>query len=127
MCQTGPLSSVVYSDFDSYWLLFVSTVAVGSIHQTRQPDNHVDSSDHTQVEVAVAQLVHQTSPVFQRVRRDDRFLYGTIRVPSKCGVRAGKGDFLFTGRMRLGKAKLRCAPYYEDWLKISTLAECAYD
>ncbi|XP_076449188.1 meteorin-like protein [Babylonia areolata] len=109
-------------------------VAVGSIHETYQPpaenpeDEEGSSSEHsTHIQVAVAQLIHQNAPVFRRVRRDDRFLYGTVHAPAKCGIRPGHGNFLFTGRMRLGKPKLRCAPFYEDWLKISADAECVYD
>ncbi|KAK7113222.1 meteorin-like protein [Littorina saxatilis] len=98
-------------------------VAVGSMHKADEDSG----TDHTKVQVAVAQLIHQNSPVFNRVRRDDRYLYGTIHVPGKCGVKAGKGDFLFTGRMRLGKPKLRCAPFFKDWLRISSLAECVYN
>ncbi|KAL8557905.1 hypothetical protein ACOMHN_066243 [Nucella lapillus] len=98
-------------------------VAVGSIHETHHPE---EDQEHTHITIAAAQLVHQTHPVFQRLHRDDRFLYGTVRAPAKCGIRQGQGSFLFTGRMRLGKPKLRCAPFYEDWLKISKEAECVF-
>ena len=102
---------------------FVFTVVVGSMHRVEASEN----SDHTLIDVAVAQLIHQNTPVFRRRRRDDRFLLGTILAPSKCGIRVDKGDFLFTGRMRLGKAKLRCAPFFKDWLRISAMAECVYN
>ncbi|XP_076458213.1 meteorin-like [Babylonia areolata] len=112
-------------------------VAVGSISQTRPAgdgDSDGDGDDDqqglvTHVEVAVAQLVHQNFPVFRRRRREDPHLTGVIHAPARCGVRPASkgGHLLFTGRMRLGKAKLRCAPYLEDWLKVAQLAECVYD
>ncbi|KAL8585734.1 hypothetical protein ACOMHN_056363 [Nucella lapillus] len=111
-------------------------VAVGSIQQTRPAE---DQGDLTLLEVAAEQLIHQTSPIFTRQRRQHPHLLGLIHAPAKCHVHrpppgTGRGaagsvppHFLFTGRMRLGKAKLRCAPYFEDWLQISKFAECVYD
>ncbi|KAK7502317.1 hypothetical protein BaRGS_00006270 [Batillaria attramentaria] len=89
---------------------------------------HDKDGDHTNIQVAVQQLIHRNPDVdiFTRVRRSDRHLTGTIHAPRKCGIKAGKGDFLFTGRMRLGKPTLRCAPYFEQWQRLSALAECVY-
>jgi hypothetical protein len=96
---------------------------------TNTGDNLISGSDSTDLEVAVAQLIHQNEDVFQRLNRNDKFLYGNIQAPSRCGIHTGSGSdyFLFTGRMRLGEAKLGCAPFYNDWLKISSRAECVYD
>jgi hypothetical protein len=102
-----------------------------STHSTNNPrdNNLISGSDSTDLEVAVAQLIHQNEDVFQRLNRNDKFLYGNIQAPSSCGIHTGSGSdyFLFTGRMRLGEAKLGCAPFYNDWLKISSRAECVYD
>lgn len=99
-------------------------VAVGSMLGAQ----HEEEGDHTNIQVAVVQLIHQSAQLdlFTRVRRSDRHLTGTIHAPRKCGVKAGKGDFLFTGRLRLGKPVLRCAPYFDQWQKISAMAECVY-
>ena len=91
-----------------------------------QSAGRANDSHHTQIQVAVVQLIHQNAPLFQRMRRQDRFLSGSLLAPPHCGIRAGPGHFLFTGRVRLGKATLRCAPFYKDWLRIARMAECGY-
>lgn len=35
---------------------------------------------------------------------------GVIIMPHKCGIKHGAGEFLFMGRVRLGRAVLGCAP-----------------
>ena len=87
------------------------------------------AAETTEIKVAVATLVHQNVELFQRLDREDKFLHGSILAPAHCGIQAGKGndEFLFTGRMRLGQARLRCAPFYKDWLRISAQAECVYN
>ena len=78
------------------------------------------------VHVRAQQLVHQNARVFARARRHDPDLSAALHVAARCGVKAGPGRFLFTGRMRLGTPTLRCAPYFKDWLKVAHRAECSY-
>ena len=69
--------------------------------------------------------------VYVRVRRwiqpiqvvDDAILSEDIISPNRsiliapysCGMRSGIGDFLFVGRLRLGRIHMRCAPRIEDF------------
>lgn len=41
----------------------------------------------------------------------------------ECGVRPGRGDFLFTGHMRFGEARLGCAPRFRDFQRLYRDAE----
>ena len=38
--------------------------------------------------------------------------------PYSCGMRAGIGEFLFVGQLRLGRMHMRCAPRFEDFSTI---------
>ncbi|KAG8182525.1 hypothetical protein JTE90_002063 [Oedothorax gibbosus] len=56
--------------------------------------------------------------------------YGLVHRPLHCGTRAGKGEFLFLGRWRLGDPVLGCAPRWSEWKKVrkrADLAECVLD
>ncbi|KAK6170406.1 hypothetical protein SNE40_018810 [Patella caerulea] len=105
--------------------------------------------DRTRIGVEVDQLIRQSTEQFTRIKRtpatqvdnhiihpgyrSDSLLYGQIFAPEKCGIQRGEGTLLFTGRVRLGEPKLRCAPFYEDWRKILETAtrdgtmECSFD
>lgn len=40
---------------------------------------------------------------------------GQIYTPAQCKMHYGAGRFVFMGKMKFGKAELRCAPTYEDF------------
>lgn len=46
------------------------------------------------------------------------YFEGGIRAPRKCRIRHGNGEFIFTGRIRLGIAFLQCAPRLQDFAEI---------
>lgn len=48
---------------------------------------------------------------------------GRVEVPLQCGARAGEGEFLVMGVMRLGQPILRCAPRHEEWLTLARGAQ----
>ena len=45
-------------------------------------------------------------------------LRGVIVSSDKCGVSKGKGQFLFMGKIRLGRAILHCAPRSQDFERL---------
>lgn len=40
---------------------------------------------------------------------------GFIYTPAQCKMHYGAEKFVFMGKMKFGKAKLRCAPTYDDF------------
>lgn len=105
----------------------------------------------TTITIRATKLFQQTSPVFRHAhapgrrpvggktkketqqKKDeeeelsnlvvDGGYVGRVEVPLQCGARAGDGEFLVMGVMRLGQPILRCAPRHEEW---RTLAHGAH-
>ncbi|KAJ4932533.1 meteorin-like protein [Gymnodraco acuticeps] len=105
---------------DTEVLLAVCTndfVGRGSIRRVEQEE------EHSTVTVEISRLYRQKIHVFAsggvRVRR----WTGSIKMPPQCGVRAGEGEFLFTGTVRFGEAWMGCAPRYKDFLRLYNEAE----
>ncbi|KAM5135696.1 meteorin-like protein [Mantella aurantiaca] len=69
------------------------------------------------ISVSINRLDRQKSKIFQP-SQEHGFWEGQIRTPLECGVRAGGGEFLFTGRMHFGEPRLGCAPRYRDFQRI---------
>uniref|UniRef100_A0A8D0GL95 Meteorin-like protein n=1 Tax=Sphenodon punctatus TaxID=8508 RepID=A0A8D0GL95_SPHPU len=69
------------------------------------------------IDVAVNRLYRQKSKVF-RTAEEIGSWRGQIKTPLECGVRPGDGDFLFTGRMHFGEARLGCAPRFKDFQRM---------
>ncbi|XP_063610043.1 meteorin-like, partial [Penaeus indicus] len=114
-------------------------VARGSIE--RVEDDHDLAT--TTITIRASKLFQQTSPVFRHahahgsdaktwesaygisnsIRGGGVAEYtGRVDVPIQCGARAGEGEFLVMGVMRLGKPILRCAPRHAEWVKIAKAA-----
>ncbi|ESO87100.1 hypothetical protein LOTGIDRAFT_154590 [Lottia gigantea] len=92
--------------------------------------NFQSELDKTKVNIIVDQIVKTTDEdIF---KRHDNLLEGALFTSVHCGVQKGPGQFLFTGRNRLGQPILTCAPFYDQWIQIQRLAqekgtiECAY-
>lgn len=47
---------------------------------------------------------------------------GHVSVPIECGARAGEGEFLVMGVVRLGQPMLKCAPRHAEWVTLSKTA-----
>lgn len=69
------------------------------------------------ISVSINRLDRQKSKIFQPNQEQGGW-EGQIRTPLECGVRAGLGEFLFTGRMHFGEPRLGCAPRYRDFQRI---------
>ena len=99
---------------------------------------HSSILQQTTIDISVDKVYRQKAQHFQyspehsRLRRDVTRRSslqseadghsGTIVAPHKCGIRYGQGDFLFVGRMRLGRALLQCAPRMEEFTDLWTQA-----
>ncbi|KAM4598682.1 meteorin-like protein [Polymixia lowei] len=105
---------------DSEMLLAVCTsdfVARGNIKKVEREE------DKSSVTVEISRLYRQKTQVFAsggvRVRR----WTGQVKMPLRCGVKPGDGEFLFTGTVRFGEAWMGCAPRYKDFLRLYAEAQ----
>ncbi|XP_068118655.1 meteorin-like protein [Hyperolius riggenbachi] len=101
--DTEVLLAVCISDF----------VVRGSITGVTNDPEQQESS----IAISVNKLYRQKNKIFQK-SKDQESWEGQIKTPLKCGVRAGQGDFLFTGRLHFGEPRLGCAPRYKDFQRI---------
>ncbi|XP_039357292.1 meteorin-like protein isoform X3 [Mauremys reevesii] len=69
------------------------------------------------IDISANKLYRQKSKVFQPTEENGSWR-GQIKTPLECGVRPGDGDFLFTGRMQFGEARLGCAPRFKDFQRM---------
>lgn len=91
--------------------VYVCIVVRGSIRAVE-----VDSEQSVSViRVSSTRVYRQKWPLFSSVGRLTHS--GEIRTLLRCGVRAGSGSFLFTGRAHFGEAWLTCAPRYKDFVR----------
>ncbi|KAM3922418.1 meteorin-like protein [Leptodactylus fuscus] len=101
--DTEVLLAVCISDF----------VVKGSISEVATDVERQDSI----INVSVDKLYRQKTKIF-RPSREGHGWEGHIKTPLECGVKAGSGEFLFTGRMHFGEPRLGCAPRYRDFQRI---------
>lgn len=89
-------------------------------------DSKADTSrERSEIIVSAKQVIYQRSPqFFQRVKRSDRHLTGTVSVSSECGLRPGADDMLMTGRLRLTALSFTCVTHLHEWRRIQHLVEC---
>nr|XP_006118767.1 meteorin-like protein [Pelodiscus sinensis] len=101
--DTEVLLAVCTSDF----------VVRGSIQDVRNEAEQQESI----IDISASKLYRQKSKVFQPSEENGSW-QGYIKTLLECGVRPGNGDFLFTGRMQFGEARLGCAPRFKDFQRI---------
>ncbi|KAM6050326.1 meteorin-like protein [Chlamydotis macqueenii] len=101
--DTEVLLAVCTSDF----------VIRGSIQDVTNEAEEQESIIH----VGVNKLYRQKSKVFQLTGESGNWR-GQIKTLLECGVKPGDGDFLFTGRMHFGEARLGCAPRFKDFQRM---------
>ncbi len=90
----------------------ISVSAVrGSVHRVEEEEDE----DQASVVVSLSHVYRQKSRVF--VSGGGRWT-GRVKMPRRCGPRAGQGEFLFTGAVRFGEAWLGCAPLYKDFIRL---------
>lgn len=102
--------------------LCVFVVGRGSILDVKQEEQE-EEEDQTSVGVALSRVYRQKSEVFAQTGGRVKIWTGKLLMPHECGVKAGDGDFLFTGTVRFGQAWLACAPRYTDFLRTYRDAE----
>lgn len=105
--DTEVLLAVCTSDF----------VVQGAIQAVTHDSERQESAIHLQV----SRLYRQKSSVFRPAPGGG--WRGRITTLLECGVRPGRGEFLFVGHMHFGEARLGCAPRFEDFRRVYRDAE----
>ncbi|XP_036446385.1 meteorin-like protein [Colossoma macropomum] len=77
------------------------------------------------IEVEEARVYRQRSSIFEREPIMSGHWHGHIHTPLQCHVKAGAGQFLFTGAEHFGEAWLSCAPRFKDFEELYYLARAA--
>ncbi|XP_042552498.1 meteorin-like protein [Dipodomys spectabilis] len=102
--DTEVLLAICTSDF----------VVRGSIQDVTHVPEHQESIIHLKVN----RLHRQKSRVFQPAPEGSGPWQGLVTTLLECGVRPGPGDFLFTGHVHFGEARLGCAPRFSDFQRM---------
>ncbi|XP_058417974.1 meteorin-like protein [Diceros bicornis minor] len=106
--DTEVLLAVCTSDF----------VVRGSIQEVTHELEQQESAIH----LHLSRLYRQKNRVFQPAPEGGGWR-GRVTTLLECGVRPGRGEFLFTGHMHFGEAWLGCAPRFKDFLRMYRDAE----
>ncbi|XP_036853016.2 meteorin-like protein isoform X1 [Manis javanica] len=106
--DTDVLLAVCTSDF----------VVRGSIQDVTHEPEQQESAIHLHVN----RLYRQKSRVFRPTPEGGGWR-GRVSTLLECGVRPGRGEFLFTGHMHFGDAWLGCAPRFKDFQRMYRDAE----
>ncbi|XP_048347460.1 meteorin-like protein isoform X1 [Sphaerodactylus townsendi] len=101
--DTEVLLAVCTSDF------VVRGIIQNVINEEEQQDSIID--------VSVNRIYRQKTKIFKPADETGTW-EGQIKTLLQCGVKPGEGDFLFTGRMHFGEARLGCAPRFKDFQRI---------
>ncbi|XP_037665538.1 meteorin-like protein isoform X2 [Choloepus didactylus] len=107
---------------DAEVLLAVCTsdfVVRGSIEDVTDEPEQREAAIH----LLVSRVFRQKSRVFRPDPGGGGRWRGHVRTLLQCGVRPGQGDFLFTGQMHFGEARLGCAPRFKDFQRTYRDAE----
>uniref|UniRef100_A0A7N5JW37 Meteorin-like protein n=3 Tax=Ailuropoda melanoleuca TaxID=9646 RepID=A0A7N5JW37_AILME len=106
---------------DAEVLLAVCTsdfVVRGSIQNV----THAPEQQESAIHLHVSRLYRQKSRVFRPAPEGGGWR-GRVTTLLECGVRPGRGEFLFTGHMHFGEARLGCAPRFKDFQRTYRDAE----
>ncbi|KAF5915312.1 hypothetical protein HPG69_012004, partial [Diceros bicornis minor] len=98
--------------------LLPSAVVRGSIQEVTHELEQQESAIH----LHLSRLYRQKNRVFQPAPEGGGWR-GRVTTLLECGVRPGRGEFLFTGHMHFGEAWLGCAPRFKDFLRMYRDAE----
>ncbi|XP_029110166.1 meteorin-like protein [Scleropages formosus] len=80
--------------------------------------SHDAQQQTSSVEIFEARVYRQRSGAFERDAGVTGGWHGRIHTLLQCQVKAGGGQFLFTGAEHFGEAWLGCAPRYKDFVAI---------
>lgn len=106
---------------DSLVIISVPLVVRGSIRNV----SHDPEQQTSVIEVEEAHVYRQRSVIFEREPVISGHWQGLVRTPLQCHVKAGAGQFLFTGAEHFGEAWLSCAPRFKDFEELYHSARAA--
>ncbi|XP_053467649.1 meteorin-like protein [Ictalurus furcatus] len=85
------------------------------VHGSIRNVSHDSERQTSVIEVQKGRVYRQRSGVFEREPDLSGSWHGHIHTLLQCGVKAGAGQFLFTGAELFGEAWLGCAPRFTDF------------
>ena len=68
-----------------------------------------------EIHVNVSRVIRDAVGIVSRWNDSLSSNQSILIVPIQCGVQPGSGQFLFLGKMRLGRAYMKCAPRIENF------------
>ncbi|XP_045428250.1 meteorin-like protein isoform X2 [Pipistrellus kuhlii] len=86
-----------------------------------QDVTHAPERQESAIHLRVSHVYRQKGRVFRAAPGGG--WRGRVATLLACGVRPGRGEFLFTGHLRFGEAQLGCAPRLEDFRRVYRDAE----
>lgn len=86
-----------------------------------QDVTHAPERQESAIHLRVSHVYRQKGRVFRAMPGGG--WRGHVATLLACGVRPGRGEFLFTGHLRFGEAQLGCAPRLEDFRRVYRDAE----
>ncbi|XP_059527618.1 meteorin-like protein isoform X2 [Myotis daubentonii] len=95
--------------------------ALSVVRGAIQDVTHAPERQESAIHLRVSRIYRQKSRVFRAAPGGG--WRGRISTLLACGVRPGRGEFLFTGHMHFGEARLGCAPRLEDFQRMYQDAE----
>ena len=105
-------------------LRFTCTVTRGKIYRVAD----VERLDHTEIVVAVAKVLRRSvvsshgadvaGPGVVSTPHSRRKDLTRIYTPLKCKVKAGRGEYVISARVRLGQPRLTCASTIAEWVRL---------
>ena len=105
-----------------YYFLYISVVS-GSISSVTD----LQPFGESQIQISPDRVYRQKFKYFQTANqvsvpnsstKRDSADHNFLIMPKKCGAKKGMGQFLFIGKLRLGRAILQCAPRLEQFHEI---------
>lgn len=110
-CKSGYQGSSI-SNCVFFCLCFFLVVR-GTIQSVINEEDQQDSI----ISININRIYRQKTRIFHSAEESGRW-QGQIKTLLQCGVKPGDGDFLFTGSMHFGEARLGCAPRYKDFQRM---------
>ncbi|CAH1795397.1 unnamed protein product [Owenia fusiformis] len=83
---------------------------------------HDVNTNESELSLSVAKIIRQKSQRFKRTTNEKGRYHGSVIAPLKCNIRKGEGNFIFMGKLRLGRAILHCAPRLSQWEELKKIA-----
>lgn len=93
-------------------IYFSISVIFGSIFNV----THLDERSQTNINIRISNVITKREPLFSwPVKKKGPYTRETLIKHRRCNVSYGQGEYLFTGRWRLGQIEMLCSSKLKDW------------